>query len=170
MKNTKISLFGALLIAGGMFVAGCTDPCADVTCVNGECVEGSCVCDAGFEGTDCGTAINAKFSGSYTLSESCTPTGAATYTITVSPSSTANDQANFTGLWEEPQATVTGHIDADGLGFHIDRTALGASGFDIECTNGTISADGGTITMTYSIYATGGTTAVDVCVANLTKQ
>jgi len=34
------------------------DPCAGVTCVNGQCNDGICVCDAGWTGTDCSASTN----------------------------------------------------------------------------------------------------------------
>lgn len=170
MKNSKFGFIGALTIAGGLFFAGCTDPCKDINCNSGECVEGTCVCEAGYEGIDCGTAVNAKFDGTYSLTETCSASGAAgPYSVTVAPSSGSPDGAVFTGLWEESLAQVSAHISSDGLGFHIERAALGSSGFDIECTSGTISTDGTSITMTYSIYATGSSTVADQCTATLTK-
>ena len=167
MKNMKLGFFGALAIAGSLFVAGCSDPCKDVTCVNGECVEGDCVCDAGYEGTDCGTAINAKFSGSYSLTETCSVSGSASYAITVAPKSGTTDEINITGLWEEPQAIVTGQVDADGLGFTIERQTLGTTGNQIESTNGTINADGSTITLTYTVY--NGSVTVETCTGSMSK-
>jgi hypothetical protein len=167
MKNTTLGFFGAMVLAGSMFFAGCTDPCKDVTCVNGECVEGDCVCDAGYEGLDCSTALNAKFSGSYSLTETCSTSGAASYAVTVAPKSGSQTDASFTGLWEEPQAIVTAKVTASGTGFTIEKQALGTSGFDIEATSGSITADGATITISYTIYS--GATVVETCTGSLTK-
>jgi hypothetical protein len=166
MKTMKLGIFGTLL-AASMFVVGCSDPCKDVTCVNGECVEGDCVCDAGYEGVDCGTALNAKFSGSYSNTETCSTSGSATYAVTFAPKSGTQDEVNITGLWEEPQAIVTGHVEANGTSFHIEKGALGTSGFDIEATSGSITTDGNTITLSYTIYS--GTTVVETCTASITK-
>jgi hypothetical protein len=167
MKTLKFGFFGVLLTAS-MFVAGCKDACKDVTCVNGECVEGECICDVGYEGLDCSTALNAKFSGSFSMTETCTTSGSATYAVTVAPKSGTQDEVSFTGLWEEPQAIVTGHVEANGTSYHIEKQALGSSGFDIEAeTGGSISADGTTITIAYTIYS--GNTAVETCTGSLTK-
>lgn len=168
MKNLKFG-FGALAIATAMFFAGCSDPCKDVTCVNGECVEGDCVCDTGYEGVDCGTALNAKFSGTYALTETCSNSGAAgPYSVVIAPKSGSTSQATFVGLWEVPANIVTGDVGTDGVSFNIERQAI-MSGFDIEATGGSITADGGTINLTYKIYATGSTTVSDQCTATLVK-
>lgn len=166
MKNLKFGFFG-VLFAASMFVTGCSDPCKDVTCVNGECVEGDCVCDAGYEGLDCGTALNAKFSGAYSNTETCTVSGQATYSVTLAPKSGTQDEVNITGLWEEAQAIVVGHVESNGTSFHVEKGALGTSGFDIEVTSGTITADGNTVTMAYTIY--NGTTVVESCNSSLSK-
>ena len=170
MKNTKLSLLGALAIAGGMFFAGCDDPCKDVVCVNGECVEGTCVCDAGYEGTDCGTALNAKFSGSYSLTETCTPSGGPfTYAITVAPKSGTTDEVTFTGLWAEPGFVANGSVSADGLAFTIERQTIGTLTNRELSATGTITADGSTITIAYNAYETGVATALDACTGSMVK-
>ncbi len=167
MKNTTLGFFGALVLAGSMFMTGCSDPCKDVTCVNGECVEGDCVCDAGYEGVDCGTALNAKFSGSYSLTETCSTSGSATYAITVAPKSGSQTDVSLTGLWEEPQAIVTAVVGSNGTSFTIEKQALGTSGFDISATSGSITADGATITISYTIYS--GSTVVETCTGSMAK-
>jgi hypothetical protein len=166
MKSLKISLFGMLLTAS-MFVTGCADQCKDVACVNGECTEGDCICTVGYEGLDCSVALNAKFAGSYSNSESCSVSGTATYAVTFAPKTGTQDEINITGLWESPQAIVTGHVEANGLDFHIERTVLGTTNRDIEATSGTISANGSTITLTYTIY--NGTSVVETCTASFSK-
>lgn len=168
MKSMKFGFLGTLLIAGSIFVAGCTDdPCKDITCVNGECVDGDCVCPTGYEGTDCGTKVNAKFSGAYSHTETCTVSGSASYAITVAPKTNTTDEVNITGLWEEPQAIVTAQVDADGMGFTISRQALGTTGNEISSSNGTITSDGKTITLSYTIY--NGSVTVETCTGSMTK-
>ena len=167
MKNTTLGFFGALVLAGSMFLTGCTDPCKDVTCVNGECVEGDCVCDAGYEGLDCGTALNAKFSGNYSLTEACTVSGSASYAVAVAPKSSSQTDATFTGLWEEAQAIVTAKVGDNGTSFTIENQPLGTSGFNIAATSGSITADGNTITINYTIY--NGSTVVESCSGSLSK-
>lgn len=165
----KFGFFGALAIAGAMFFTGCVDPCKDVTCVNGECVEGDCVCDTGYEGVDCGTAKNAKFSGNYSLTETCSASGAAgPYSVAVSPKSGSTSEVTFVNLWEVPANIVTAVVATDGVTFSIARQTI-TTGFEIEATGGTITADGKTINLTYKIYATGATTVSDQCTATLGK-
>ncbi len=165
MKNKTQSIIGALFLATSLFFASC-DVCKDVTCVNGECVEGDCICEAGYEGVDCGTALNAKFSGSFSLTETCSTSGNATYAVTVAPKSDPKE-VNFTGLWEEPQAQVTAIVEANGTSFSIEKQALGTSGFDISATTGSITADGATITISYTIYS--GSTVVETCTGSMAK-
>ncbi len=47
-----------------LLVASCSDPCADVLCVNGECVDGTCNCAEGWQGADCSERIY-TFEGSW---------------------------------------------------------------------------------------------------------
>jgi hypothetical protein len=166
MKNTTLGFFGALVLAGGMFLTGCADECKDVICTNGECVAGDCVCDAGYEGLDCSVALNAKFSGTYGLTETCQPSGQATYSITVAPKSGSQTLVNFTGLWEEAQAIVSAEVAENGTSFTIASQPLGTRPETIS-GSGTITADGGTITLNYTIALAGAT--VDVCSGSLTK-
>jgi len=57
MKNFKI--FFTTILGITLFLTSCTDPCKDVTCNdNGTCADdGVCLCDDGYTGTDCATAI-----------------------------------------------------------------------------------------------------------------
>lgn len=166
MKKMNFSLFGAFAIALAVMFTGCSDPCKDVTCVNGECVEGDCVCDAGYEGVDCGTALNAKFSGAYTINETCNPSGQASYAVTVAPMTGSQDHATFTGLWEEPQLQAEAHIEGNGTDFEIHLAAFGSwwiSG------SGSANADGSTINITYTIWDdAAGTQQLDQCSGTLT--
>jgi hypothetical protein len=166
MKNMKFGFFGALALAATMFATGCTDPCKDVTCVKGECVEGDCVCDTGYEGVDCGTAFNAKMTGSYTLTETCT-SGPDNYAVTFTPKSTSAVDVTIAGLYREATA-LTGAIGADGVSFTVAKTSLTA-GLDIEVTSGTSNAAGTSINIGYKIYTAGTTTVVDQCTGTLTK-
>ena len=165
----KFGFIGALAIAATMFFTGCADECKDIVCANGECVDGACVCDAGYEGTLCDAALNAKFSGSYALTETCAPSGAAgPYTVTVAPKSSSAVDVTFVGLWEVPSNIVTATVGTDGTSFSIERQVI-TTGFEIAAPSGTITADGSTINLSYTIYATGASTASDACTATLTK-
>jgi hypothetical protein len=173
MKNKNFGLLGAFAIAVAVFFAGCTDPCKDVNCNNGECVEGACVCDAGYEGVDCGTKVNAKFSGTYSLTENCptlTPP-TASYNVIVSPSSNNASEANFAGLFEEPASTVKAVIKSDGVSFTIASQNIGSTSYGRIESSGTptISADGKTINLTY-IFTNNSTSATSTCTATMIRQ
>jgi PKD repeat protein len=139
------------------------------TCINGECVNGNCICDLGYEGVDCGTAVNAKFSGTYSLSETCNPSGAAgPYAIAVSPKSGSLVEVTFVGLWEIPANVVTAVVANSGLNFTIARQPI-YSGFEIQSSSGSITADGSTINLAYTIYTDSTGTPSDACTAVLSK-
>ncbi|HHG84644.1 MAG TPA: hypothetical protein ENJ82_07835 [Bacteroidetes bacterium] len=173
MKNMKFSLLAAfaMMLAVSSFT-GCTDPCKDVTCVKGECVEGDCVCDTGYEGVDCGTALNAKFDGSFSMTaETCTNSGSisAPYAVTIAASSTDPSKIVFTGLYEEAGATANAVIATNGTDLTIARANY--SNFNAEIAGtGTLSADKSTLTLTYTIYDSGNGNVLDVCTSTLTRQ
>jgi hypothetical protein len=169
MRTTTFSLFNVLILASCMLLTGCTgNQCKDVVCINGECVEGECVCDAGYEGLDCGTAVNAKLSGNYTSDESCTLAISLIYGVAVAPKSGSPTEFTMTGLWQEAQAVVTAKVGNDGTSFTIENQPLGSSGFNIASTqSGTISADGDSLTIFYTIY--NGTTVEELCTGYMTR-
>jgi hypothetical protein len=167
MKNLKFAFSGIALMLTLLFV-GCTDPCKDVECNFGTCADGECVCNTGYEGANCLTALNAKFAGSYQLSETCSGSGpAGPYAVTVAAKSTPLD-ITFVGLWEVTQNIVNGVVGSDGVSFTIERQQI-TTGIDIECTTGSISTDGNTVNMTYKIYYQTPDSLVDNCTATLTK-
>jgi hypothetical protein len=172
MKNMKFSLIAAFAIALAVSFTGCTDPCKDVTCVNGECVEGDCACDTGYEGADCGTALNAKFAGTYSNSpETCTPSGpvAAPYSVTITSSGTVPTNISITGLWEEPAAIATATVASNGTDITIERQNFAGSAWEISGT-GTMNADGTVLTIDYTIFDATNGDVLDNCDATLTKQ
>jgi PKD repeat protein len=138
------------------------------TCVHGQCVSGACVCDAGYEGIDCGTALNAKFSGTYSLTETCNPSGVAgPYSVTVSPGSSPT-QVTFVGLYEVSNISIVATVNSDGVSFTIARQQI-FTNYDIECSNGVTTSDGHTINMTYQIYSQLTSSLVDQCTATLAR-
>ena len=154
---------------GSTYSKDVTIVACSANCVNGQCVNNACVCDAGYEGADCSTAVNAKFSGTYSMVETCSASGAAgPYSIVVSPKPGTAAQVTFVGLWEVPVNVVTAVVTNSGVDFTIARQTL-QTGFEIESSSGTISANGSSINLTYRIYPTGGATAIDNCTATLTK-
>jgi hypothetical protein len=168
MKNMKFGFIGAFAIATAIFFAGCTDPCKDVVCNNGECVEGDCVCDAGYEGVDCATAFNAKFSGTYSLNETCDASGSDAYTVTLTPSSSEPARANLTGLYRET-FSVPLAIGTDGVTFTIASTDIGP-GSVVTTGTSTANAEGTTINLVYRFTSEAVGNPQDNCTAVLTRQ
>ncbi len=170
MKNRKFGYFFAFMLIAAL-MAGCSDPCKKLSCVSGTCLDGTCTCDPGYEGADCASAFNKKFGGAYTLTESCTISGAAVpYSVSARAKTGTTTEVIIVGLWEVPITEVTAVLTADGKGFTIARQTLSTSSHkDVSCSNGTISADGKTINMTYKLYDTNGTSIVDECPATLRR-
>lgn len=126
-------------------------------------------CPEGFSGQNCSTAAHSIIFGSYSLSEVCSPSGpAGPYSITIN-ASTPPFAVNMIGIWETGTASVQAIISSDGTTFQIARQLL-SNGFEIACNNGSINTDGSTLNMPYFIYASGGATPVDQCVASLVRQ
>lgn len=124
---------------------------------------GSKVCDAGYEGTDCKTEMRAKIIGTYKVVENCSTTGAATYNVNITKSGTdvqlvlVNPMGGYTGI------TGTGSVDGTALTFATQTN----NGYTFSAGTGTISADGSTISMTYTVAAGG---ASETCTGTWTKQ
>lgn len=141
---------------------------ACVGCANGSCVNGTCVCDAGYEGTNCDVPVNAKFSGIYTLQETCDSTGSDVYNVTLAPSSTNPAMFTFNGLYREPQA-LPASIQSDGVTFTIPLTNLGGYG-TIQSSGTCVSnAEGTNINVIYQFTSTTNW-ASEQCTATLTRQ
>jgi hypothetical protein len=171
MKNIPLQILTALAIAVSMLLSGCfpPNPCDEVLCIHGDCVDGECVCEAGYEGLDCGTAVNAKFSGDFAMTESCSLVSSlAYYTVTVTPKSGSPNEFTMTGFWEVPQAIVTAKVIHGGTSFIIENQPLGNTMFNIaSATPGSISADGKTIVVTFAID--NGSNYVDTCHGTMIK-
>lgn len=117
MKTFKRLYFTFALtcgVIGGVLLTGCkkdTDPCKDVSCLNGgTCNNGSCNCATGYEGSTCGTEVRSKFIASYSVQESCT-VGNYNYNMTINSSATGIDKIvinNFYGVGAAVTASVSG--------------------------------------------------------------
>lgn len=58
--------------------------CKNVVCYNGgTCLDGTCHCPAGFEGTDCNSKWNDRYTGNYSANDACASGNA--YNVTISP-------------------------------------------------------------------------------------
>jgi hypothetical protein len=168
MKKFKsIVLATGVSFALAIGIASCNaDKCKDVVCQNaGLCIEGTCDCPTGYEGDFCETKANAKFSGTWTVNETCNSVIGTAYPVIISaatdPTSvTMKDLGNYSctsGSYNVP-ATVTGSsISVSGT---VCSTVFTGTG--------TLNAAGNSIALNYSAtYGTPSTT--DNCTATLTK-
>lgn len=171
MKN--IAIYFCLLFSLTFIItfSSCTesDLCDDINCfAGGTCDDGKCDCTTadGFEGEFCQTEVNKKFTGFSALMESCNNDQPRSINISLTPSNTSPTKIRFDGL-------VNGYFQADGFidgaggkDFVIPRAVFGIE--EIE-GNGTISNDGNTITLSYSVYDQGDQVAKYTCTGALTK-
>jgi hypothetical protein len=175
MKNlfSIKNLATAVLALGFVFsFTSCEeDPCKDVTCaatgvateVNASC---SCVCDSGYEGTDCATLSRAKFIGTYTVSDACSASGSANYTVTIAASSTDETRVLIGNFWNSYAANVTATVDGNTL--TIANQDPDSDGYPVQGT-ATYNTTANTITINYTVTETASGDN-DVCQATFTKQ
>lgn len=171
----KLSLLNLVLVCclalGVMTFASCeSDPCEDVTCVNGTAVASgdncNCDCDAGYEGDDCTTLSRTKFVGTYTVADACSESGAGTYTVTITASSTEVDKVLISNFWGAYSNNVIATVDGNTL--TIANQDPDSDGYPVSGT-GTYSATNNTITVNYTVTETA-SGDTDVCQATYTKQ
>ena len=161
MKNFKIT--NVLTMVAMVFTLmvtqnSCTDPCKDVTCLNaGTCNEGTCECATGYEGDDCGTAVRAKFLGSYSFTETCSPSGADSYTVIVTESSSVITDIKIGNIYNKG-LTVTASISGTTL-------TIPSQSFGTATISGSGTISGSTLNLTFTV--TGATT--DSCSGSGTK-
>lgn len=120
-------------------------------------------CEPGYEGSDCKTEVRAKVIGTYGVNENCTPSGNASYDITFSKSSADVMNVLITPFGGYPGTTGTAKIDGE----TITIDAQSSNGWDFNGT-GTVSSDGGTITLSYTITDSSG--GSDACTGTGTKK
>jgi hypothetical protein len=147
-----------------LFNACSSDPCKDVTCLNGgTCVSGTCNCANGYEGTNCDTKTQDRYAGSYSAVDVCT-SGNYSYNATVAPSSTDITKilmTNFGGFGSS--VVVSGTVA--GSSFTVPSQSFGAVTIS---GNGTLASDNLTINVSYTANDTGGNS--DVCQGTWAKQ
>ena len=158
MNNLRVSLFTLFAVSFFLF-SGCSDPCDEVTCLNdGFCIEGNCNCASGYEGDDCGTELNDKFEGTYTLSSSaCQSQTIGTHTLTLGGSQTDPARVSVVGLHDNlTVSTINGSI----TDFNPDQLIISEqiitafNSGDVYTVSGTgfLSEDGNTLQLNYSIF------------------
>ncbi|MFQ5335084.1 MAG: calcium-binding EGF-like domain-containing protein [Flavobacteriales bacterium] len=121
MKKTVFQIMtGTMMLAGILFTSNsCKNLCKDVECQNGgTCVEddGSCDCSGtGYEGTNCETEERAKFLGSWSVTDNCSSSGSASYTSTISKSSTGITKVLISNFWDAFANNVEGTISGSDI-------------------------------------------------------
>lgn len=167
MKKLSILTAGILMVfslAIVTFYTSCTDPCKDVTCLNaGTCVDGTCNCASGYDGDDCGTEIRAKFKGSWSAGDGCSITGSNAYVVNVS-SGTSILEVKITNVWNAFANSVNATVNGNTIS--IPNQEPDNDGYTVS-GQGTISADGQSITWSYTI--SDGLGLSDVCTSTWTK-
>lgn len=159
-KLSLVKLLGMGALAFGMMVMtnACSDPCKDVTCLNGgTCAEGTCDCTTGYEGDDCGTQERTKFIGTYGVSDVCSLSGGSGYDCTIKTSGTDISKVLITNVWDSFSADVVATVS--GTTITVANQEPDSDGYTV-AGNGTIS--GTTISMTLTITETTTSTA-DIC-------
>ena len=172
MKKQIVNFLSlAMIIAAPSFLmTSCTsDPCKDVTCENaGVATEDgencSCVCAAGYEGTSCETLSRVKFLSSYSVSDACSASGAVTYSVTISASSTEETKVLISNFWDNFTNPVVASVDGNAI--TIASQTPDNDGFAVS-GNGTIN--GNVITLNYSVVDNSNGDS-DVCNGTFTKQ
>jgi hypothetical protein len=165
MKKFKLLSLATALTLGLASLNSCTeDKCKDVTCDNGgACVDGTCECADGYEGTTCQTESRDKIIASFTVSETCSISGNANYTVTITKSA-----SDVTKVVVSPFGGYTG---ATGI-LTLEGTTLTLSGvngttLNFSAFNGTTNASGSTLTINYSVSDG---SATETCQGTWTKQ
>lgn len=100
-------MLGLALVA--FTATGCKkDKCKDKNCGNGSCVDGSCVCNTGYEGSECGTEVRAKFIGQYSGTFSCSGGSPGTVNMSISNSSTGVNKVVMSDGFDNWICSVSG--------------------------------------------------------------
>lgn len=144
MKKQIVNFLSlAMIIAAPSFLmTSCeSDPCKDVTCEDGglatESEDGKdCACVGGATSIEGKTFLNA---------ESCDTTGSASYNVPIVSTSVA-DEVLFTGFGGYTGVDVKGVV----AGLTVTVASQTVGGYTVSGT-GTISADGKSITFSYTI-------------------
>ncbi|MBX7107720.1 MAG: calcium-binding EGF-like domain-containing protein [Chitinophagales bacterium] len=142
-----------MLTASILLLASCADKCKKIICYNGAiCVDGICGCTPGFEGDDCSLEVREKFLGTYNVSDNCSVTGNAHYTVNMSAVDTSVTRvaiANFNGDFGNLVIAV---ISGDNIEIPIQ-----SPDYDGRSVSGAgIFSSGSTIIWNYTIVSSGG--------------
>ena len=138
--------------------------CGSVVCQNGSvCISDKCSCPTGYTGADCGTQWSTEFLGTYTCTQSCSPTaGPSPYTSTIATYSNSGQDtvtiSNFGGF----NINLVAGVDSLNRIYVVPSPTSSVSG------TGTYNATTKTLTMRYSISISGG--SPETCNISMVKQ
>lgn len=172
MKPRNTPLFPLFILAIVLMNLGCyrcgePTACHGLNCEFGECDPdlGECICDPHYQGDLCDQAFNEKFSGTFTLSETCTPNGAAPYPLILSPRPATLNHILIKGLNGDTTTVLTAELLQDAHSFILPRQLHGTSGYEIEA-NGSMNQQKRHITLSYNLFQ--GTALIKECTASST--
>ncbi len=168
MKSIRNIAFSALLTIGALsavtYTACNKDECKDVVCLNsGVCNGGTCSCPTGYEGSDCGRKSNAKFVGTWSVTETCGSVNQTPYQVTITADGTDATKILVSNLGNygcTVGGTITWNSTVSGATLTIADNKCGTQ------MNATGTYANGKINITYTAVYTGGT---DNCTSVLSK-
>jgi hypothetical protein len=105
------------------------------------------------------------------MAEVCTPNGPyPAYNVYAAPSTIPFAIMGFTltGMWDEPSLRVDAIFQNNGRSFTIARQDFGPN-HEFESLGGTVSADGDSITLTYTVYAGSTSNIVETCTGTMVR-
>lgn len=115
-KNLVISTIISIAAIAAIGYTSCKkNSCSSKVCANGGvCNSGSCTCAAGYYGTTCDSLYKNRFVGTWTVTETGSETGLATYSSTISSGSapTAVSIGNLNNFFS---GTIMGYVTGDSL-------------------------------------------------------
>ena len=140
--------------------------CDTAHCTNAYCdsTTNSCHCYSGYEGQNCTTESRAKYYGTYSSNDVCSPSGNYTYTMSISASSNGISNISIANFGNSG-ASIIVTADINGLNITIPSQIIHPGGANITVVgSGTLSADNHTLFITYST-SQGSSTFSCTCVA-----
>jgi len=160
MKKLTYVFVGLLTIGSLALFPSCSkDKCKDVTCQNGgTCDEedGSCNCAAGYEGTNCETAMADKFAVNWKYNETCAGATVTDFTTTFTKTGANKIQINGFAGFACGGSNILVNCTVNGRDITVDSgQSFCAASLQITSGSGTINTSGNSISMTYTYTLVG---------------
>ncbi len=150
-------------------------PCATINCQNGTCNNGICDCDPGYtvdSSGECTVAWNAQLTSVWTVTDICSNSGSAIYSVTAAANNSGTDQinvSNFGDVFINPvKLTMTSANTFDIILQEPDN-----DGFFLESIQaGTLNASGNRINVIFVIsdQTVPGVVRADTCTSTWVRQ